>query len=92
MVQVNIKKLDPHAVLPTYGTPGAAGADLYALLDAPLTIAPGETVFVHTGLSLELPEGYAGLVYPRSGLSCKRGLAPANNRPRLPRRGHGRAP
>ena len=78
MVQVNIKKLDPHAVLPTYGTPGAAGADLYALLDAPLTIAPGETVFVHTGLSLELPEGYAGLVYPRSGLSCKRGLAPAN--------------
>ena len=78
MVQVNIKKLDPHAVLPTYGTPGAAGADLYALLNAPLTIAPGETVFVHTGLSLELPEGYAGLVYPRSGLSCKRGLAPAN--------------
>ena len=73
MVQVNIKKLDPRAVLPTYGTPGAAGADLYALLDAPLTIAPGETVFVHTGLSLELPEGYAGLVYPRSGLSCKRG-------------------
>ena len=78
MVQVNIKKLDPRATLPTYGTPGAAGADLYALLDAPLTIAPGETAFVHTGLSLELPEGYAGLVYPRSGLSCKRGLAPAN--------------
>lgn len=78
MVQVNIKKLDPRATLPTYGTPGAAGADLYALLDAPLTVAPGETVFVHTGLSIELPEGYAGLVYPRSGLSCKRGLAPAN--------------
>lgn len=78
MVQVNVKKLDPRAILPTYGTPGAAGADLYALLDAPLTIEPGETVFVHTGLSVELPEGYAGLVYPRSGLSCKRGLAPAN--------------
>ena len=78
MVQVNIKKLDPRATLPTYGPPGAPGADLYALLDAPLTVAPGETVFVHTGLSIELPEGYAGLVYPRSGLSCKRGLAPAN--------------
>lgn len=78
MTQVRIRKLDPRAVIPVYGTAGAAGADLYALLDEPLTIAPGETVMIHTGLSLELPEGYAGLVYPRSGLSCKRGLAPAN--------------
>ena len=78
MTQVRIRKLDPRAVIPVYGTAGAAGADLSALLDEPLTIAPGETVMIHTGLSLELPEGYAGLVYPRSGLSCKRGLAPAN--------------
>lgn len=78
MVEVKIRRLDPRAILPTYGTDGAAGADLYALLDAPLTIAAGETEFIHTGLSIELPEGYAGLIYPRSGLSCKRGLAPAN--------------
>lgn len=75
---VHIKKLDPRATLPTYGSPSAAGADLYALLDAPVTLAPGETVKIPTGLSLELPEGYAGLIYARSGLSVKRGLAPAN--------------
>lgn len=78
MVEVKIRRLDPRAILPTYGTVGAAGADLYALLDAPLTIEAGETKFIHTGLSIELPDGYAGLIYPRSGLSCKRGLAPAN--------------
>ncbi len=78
MIQVKIKKTDVRAVAPTYGSEGAAGADLYALLDAPLTIAPGETVMVHTGIAVELPEGYAGLVYPRSGLASKRGLAPAN--------------
>ncbi len=78
MVQVKIKKTDDRAVIPTYGSAGAAGADLYALLDTPLTIAPGETAMVHTGIAIELPEGYAGLVYPRSGLASKRGLAPAN--------------
>ncbi len=78
MVQVKIKKTDPRAVAPTYGSAGAAGADLYALTDTPITIAPGETVMVHTGIAIELPDGYAGLVYPRSGLASKRGLAPAN--------------
>ncbi len=78
MVQVKIKKTDARAKTPTYGSAGAAGADLYALTDAPLTIAPGETVMVHTGIAIELPDGYAGLVYPRSGLASKRGLAPAN--------------
>lgn len=73
-----VKKLDPRAVLPTYGSAAAAGADLYAVADAPVCIAPGETVLVHTGLSLAIPVGYAGLVYARSGLSVKRGLAPAN--------------
>lgn len=75
---VRFKKLDPRAVVPTYGTPYAAGADLYAMADAPIEIAPGQTVLVHTGIALEIPEGYAGLIYARSGLASKRGLAPAN--------------
>lgn len=78
MEPVSVKFLRPGAVLPTYGSPEAAGADLYACLDAPLTIAPGQTVPVPTGLALEVPKGCAGLVYARSGLACKRGLAPAN--------------
>ena len=75
---VKVKKTDERATLPTYGSEYAAGADLYALLDAPVTIAPAETVLIHTGLSMEIPEGYAGLIYARSGLASKRGLAPAN--------------
>lgn len=78
MPKIAVKKLDERAVLPTYGSEFAAGADLYALLDEPLVFMPGETKFVKTGLSMEIPEGYAGLVYARSGLACKRGLAPAN--------------
>ena len=77
-MKVRIKKLDPRAVVPTYGTEYSAGADLYALLDAPLEIAAGATVLVHTGLSAEIPEGYCGLIFARSGISVKRGLAPAN--------------
>ncbi len=75
---VNVKKLRPDAVMPTYGSAEAAGADLYACLDAPVVIEPGKTVFIPTGLSMELPKGYAGLVYARSGLACKQDLAPAN--------------
>ena len=75
---VAVKKLRPGAKLPTYGSEYAAGADLYACLDAPVTIAPHETVLVPTGLSLEIPVGWAGLVYARSGLASKRNLAPAN--------------
>ena len=75
---IRVKKLRDDAQLPTYGSAYAAGADLRACLDAPVTIAPGETVMVHTGLAMEIPEGYAGLVYARSGLASKRGLAPAN--------------
>lgn len=75
---VNIKKLNPNAVIPTYGSEFAAGADLYACLDKPVDIKPGDTAFIKTGLSMEIPAGYAGLVYARSGLSCKQGLAPAN--------------
>lgn len=76
--KLNIKKLDDRAIIPSYGSEFAAGADLYAVLDEPLTIEPHTTAFVHTGLALEIPLGYAGLVYARSGLACKRDLAPAN--------------
>ena len=78
MEAIRVKKLREGALLPTYGTTQAAGADLYACLEAPLTIAPGETAWVPTGLALEVPEGCAGLVYARSGLATTRGLAPAN--------------
>lgn len=76
--EINVKKLDERAILPTYGSLYAAGADLYACMDEPVTIHPGETVMVHTGLAMEIPAGYAGLIYARSGLASKKGLAPAN--------------
>lgn len=75
-VNVRFKKLDPKAQAPTYGSPSAAGADLYALEGA--VLQAGETVLIHTGIAMEIPEGYAGLIYARSGLATKRGLAPAN--------------
>ena len=75
---VAVLKRRPNAKLPTYGSEFAAGADLYACLDAPVTIQPHETYLVPTGLSLEIPVGWAGLVYARSGLASKRDLAPAN--------------
>jgi len=77
-IPVNIKKLKPNAAIPTYGSMNAAGADLYACVDSAVVIPSGETVMVPTGLSMELPEGYAGLIYARSGLASKKGLAPAN--------------
>ncbi len=77
-IPVSIQRLDERAKLPTYGSAAAAGADLYALLDAPLTIAVGETVLVRTGVAVALPEGTVGLICARSGLATKRGLAPAN--------------
>ena len=75
---VAVKKLRPNAKLPTYGSEFAAGADLYACLEAPVTIQPHETYLVPTGLSLELPVGWAGMVHARSGMATKRHLAPAN--------------
>lgn len=77
-MNVNIKKLNDNAIIPTYGSEYAAGADLYACLDSTITIEPGETYMVPTGLAMELPTGYAGLIYARSGLASKKGLAPAN--------------
>ena len=78
MNPIPVKKLRENALLPTYGSAEAAGADLYACLDNTVTIAPGETCFIPTGLAMEIPAGYAGLLYARSGLACKKGLAPAN--------------
>lgn len=78
MEAIRVKILRDGAKLPTYGSTEAAGADLYACLEQDLTIGPGETAFVPTGLALEVPKHCAGLVYARSGMACKRGLAPAN--------------
>ena len=78
MTKVNIKKLNEKAVVPTYGSEFSAGADLYACIDEPLTIDAGKTVLVHTGIAMEIPTGYVGLVFARSGLASKKGLAPAN--------------
>ena len=78
MSQIRVKKLSEKAILPTYGTPYAAGADLYACLESPVTIQPGQTAWISTGIAMEVPEGCAGLIYARSGMACKRGLAPAN--------------
>ena len=78
MMSIRVKLLREGAVLPTYGSAEAAGADLYACLTEDMTIRPGETVFVPTGIALEVPRGCAGLIYAHSGLACKRGLAPAN--------------
>ena len=78
MKSIRVKILREGAHLPTYGSLEAAGADLYACLEEKIVIEPGASVFVPTGLAMEIPQGYAGLIYARSGLACKRGLAPAN--------------
>ena len=78
MDKIAVKKLKENAMIPTYGSPEAAGADLYACLDKTVTILPGETVFIPTGIAMEVPKGWAGLVFARSSLGAKRGLAPAN--------------
>lgn len=78
MDAIAVKKLSPMAILPTYGSAGAAAADLYACLETSVTIDPGQTVFIPTGLSMEIPTGCAGLIYARSSMGAKRGLAPAN--------------
>ena len=78
MSTIRVKKLHPNAILPTYGSASAAGADLYACLEGSVTIEPGEVFWVPTGIALEVPVGCAGLIYARSSMGTKRGLAPAN--------------
>ena len=77
-MKVQIKKLNPDAKLPVYGSSYAAGADLFACTDGDVTIEPHKTAMIPTGFAMELPEGYAGFIYARSGLASKKGLAPAN--------------
>ena len=77
--KVEVKKLNENAIIPTYGTAFSAGADLYALIEGgSVTIEAGETKMIGTGLAFAIPEGLVGLVFARSGLATKRGLAPAN--------------
>ena len=77
-VKVKFVKLRDSARVPTYASPASAGADLYSAEDSDIVIAPGETALIHTGISAEIPDGYAGFVFARSGLAMKRDLAPAN--------------
>ena len=77
-MKLRIKKLDDRATVPTYGTEYSAGADLYNLIGETVTIPAHATYLVHTGISVEIPEGYCGLIFARSGLASKRGLAPAH--------------
>lgn len=77
MKMINIKKTNENAKTPTYGSEFAAGADLHNDTNM-VQILPGETAFIDTGIVMKIPNGYVGLVYARSGLSCRQGLAPAN--------------
>lgn len=77
-MEVKVKKLNERAKLPTFGTDFSAGADLYCVETEDIVVHPQATVFVRTGISMEIPTGYVGLVFPRSGLACKRGLCLAN--------------
>ncbi len=77
-MKIRIKKLKDNAVIPTRGSSSAAGYDLYACLENPVSIAPGETVQIGTGLTAEIPEGYFGACFARSGLAFREGLRPAN--------------
>lgn len=75
---INIKKLDEKSVIPKYGTEYSAGVDLYSVSDSDIVIKAHETVLIKTGLAMEIPEGYGGFIFARSGLATKKGLAPAN--------------
>lgn len=77
-MKINVKRLSNDAILPTYGTEYAAGLDLYAYLENITEIHAGQTKLIHTGIAIEIPEGYVGLIFPRSGLATKRNLSLAN--------------
>ena len=77
-IPVEIKKIDSNAIIPTRGTSESAGADLYANINNPISISPQQTKMIGTGISMKIPDGFVGLIYPRSGISVKRDLAPAN--------------
>jgi dUTP pyrophosphatase len=78
MPALQIQRLRPDAVLPRYMTPGAAGMDLHAAMDAPVSLAPGERAAIGTGLAMAIPAGYEAQVRPRSGLAATHGITVAN--------------
>ena len=78
MDKISVKLLRPGARIPTYGTEASAGADLYACMQDKVEVGPGQNVMIPTGIAMEIPKGYAGLVFARSSMGAKRGLAPAN--------------
>ena len=77
-MQIKVKKLSETAQLPTRGSKYAAGYDLHANIEEPVMIEPGKTVKIGTGLAFEIPDGYFGAIFARSGLATKQGLRPAN--------------
>lgn len=79
MLRIRVTKLKASAIVPAYATEHAAGVDLHAALEAPLTLAPGERTLIPTGLALEIPDGFEGQVRPRSGLALKQGIALVNS-------------
>ena len=76
-MKIKLKKLNADAHIPTFGSEYSAGADLYSI-DGDVTLNPGCSYLFHTGISLEIPKGYAGLIFARSSLACKKGIAPSN--------------
>ena len=77
-MKINLKRLTETAIIPTRQHEGDAGYDLYADIQEPITIKPHMTNMVHTGIAIEIPDGYFGAVFARSGLASKHGLRPAN--------------
>lgn len=78
MRRLRVKRIYPDAVLPARATPGSAGLDLCAYLASPLTLGPGETAVLSTGVAVEIPPGWCGFVFARSGLGIKQGIIPSN--------------
>lgn len=78
-MELKIKKVKENAKIPTRGTDGAAGFDLYACIDEPLTLNQGDTAFIPTGIAIAVPNGYAAFIHSRSGLSVKHGICLLNS-------------
>lgn len=77
MKEIKIK-LTRGAQIPKYATNGSAAVDLCAMIDSPITLAPGERALIPTGITLSIPDGYVGIVAARSGLACKKGICLSN--------------
>ena len=78
-MEIKIKRLNERAKIPTFGTEFSAGADLYCAEEHEISVCSGQKCSISTGISMEIPEGYVGLVFARSGLACKNGLRLCNS-------------